>query len=893
MSREAVMKIRMRFAGVLMAAMISAITVFAVKRANASDLLPFQNPALPIDQRVDDLVNRLSLEEKVTLINADAKAVPRLGIKKYEYGHEALHGITGPGNFTVFPMAIAIASTWDPSLVTQITTAISDEAWGAINRDRPKNGYPGLMFLTFWSPTINMARDPRWGRTPETYGEDPWLTSRIAVAFVKGLQGNDPKYIKVVSTPKHYAANNEEHNRFRCNAVISERTLREYYLPGFEATVKEANAQSVMSAYNAVNGIPCSANKFLLTDILRNEWDFNGYVVTDCGAPNFLISQHKYAKNGAEAAADAVNAGVDIECGGENILPDNMINAIAQNLTTEKQLNQAIRHLMTVRMRLGMFDPPEMNPYSRISPSVIGSKEHAELARQTSRESIVLLKNEKQNGAALLPLDTTRIKSIAVVGPNSSVVTFGDYSGTPVHVPVTPFEGIRNRAGNIKVNHTQWMDIPKELDYVLAPADLFSSGVKTEYFQNVKFEGQPVLTRTESAIDLSGLSTPDNPSLKTGPMSVRWTGRIVPSESGIHFFSVRATGDARLAINGDVLIDKAAVVQKKKPAIVPGKPMDSFLLDSQVKKRLIAAAMLQAGQPYDITVEYSVAKGEPFARLEWAPPSGDVAKLRADEMEIVKKSDVVVAVMGYFRINEHENIDRVSLDIPEGQTEYVRALMKVNPNVIVVLVNGSPISINWIARNAPSIVEAWYPGEQGGNAIADVLFGDYNPAGRLPFTFYSSVDDLPPFDDYEVSRGRTYMYFTGTPIYQFGYGLSYTTFEYSGLKIDRKSAGAADTVNVSFDLKNVGDRDGDEVAQLYIHDVQSSVKQPMKQLKGFQRVHLKKGETQHVTIPLAVGKLSFFDQGSKKFIVEPGAFDILVGASSSDIRLKDTINVTQ
>jgi beta-glucosidase len=857
---------------------------------------PYLDYTLSIDVRVADLLSRMTLDEKALLLSAGAGEIPRLGIKKYNVGSEALHGVTGPGKFTVFPQAIALASTWDTELATKVTTAISDEAWGAINRASSEWGYPGERFLSFWSPTVNMARDPRWGRTPETYGEDPYLTGRIGVAFVKGLQGNDPRYLKVVSTPKHFAANNEEHNRFRCNANISERTLREYYLPGFKACVTEGGAQSIMGAYNAVNGIPCNADQWLLTDVLRNDWGFDGYVVTDCGALSTMITEHKYAKSEKESAALAINSGVDVECG-DDVLRRNIVADVQNGLVSEATVDQAMSRLLRVRFRLGMFDPPELNPYTRISPDVIGSKKHTELARQESRESIVLLRNEKVGGKPFLPIDRRQIRSVAVVGPNANAVVFGDYSGKPVNEPVTALGGIKNKVGNkVKINYVEWIAPPKVEDYSMTPAASFrgsvggdnSLGLKAEYFANDSFEGKPVATRVEEVVNLSRGNLPSD-SLKERAFTARWTGRIVSQYSGVHYFYVAAAGEAHLYVNGELII--GIKTKKQKQAFKAGNKLDNFLLGQEGEIRKPGIVMMEAGKAYDISVEYTWTKGDIQARLEWVPPVGAQIKAREREMSAIRNSDIVIAVMGLWRDLEHENIDRVDLDIPADQTGYMKQVMELNPNTTVVFINGSSISVNWIAENVPAIIEAWYPGEQGGNAIADVLFGDYNPAGRLPLTFYKSVDDLPPFDDYEVSKGRTYMYLDKESIYPFGYGLSYTTFKYSDLKIDNKSLKADGFVDVSLDVKNTGGRDGDEVVQLYARDVESSVKQPKKQLKGFKRINVKAGDTQTVSFRLSIPDLGFWDEKNGKFVVEPGKYEIQIGASSSDIRLKDMIDV--
>ncbi len=426
----------------------------------------YENPEAEIDKRVSNLLSLMSITEKIQLLTEVAPPVSRLGISKYDHGNEALHGVVRPGKFTVFPQSIGLAATWNPDLIFQVSSAVSDEArarWNELEQGKnQKEKYSDL--LAFWSPTVNMARDPRWGRTPETYGEDPYLTSRIGVSFVKGLQGNDPRYLKVVSTPKHFAGNNEEHNRFECKAYMSERALRSYYLPAFKALVTEGGAQAIMSAYNAINGVPCTANKWLLTDILRNEWGFNGYIVSDCGAPGFLYSPHNYASSREEAATIALKAGVDLECSGYCnecfIFRDYLPRAYEMGKVTESEITSAAFRVLRARFKLGLFDDPSLNPYSSLSPSLIGCSKHQQLALETARQSIVLLKNRNN----MLPLDRKKIRSIAVLGINAATCEFGDYSGTPLNDPVSPLQGIINKAGkDIRIKTLPWEGIPKVL----------------------------------------------------------------------------------------------------------------------------------------------------------------------------------------------------------------------------------------------------------------------------------------------------------------------------------------------------------------------------------------------------------------------------------------------
>ncbi len=684
---------------------INDIPVF--RRLQLKEKPLYLDESASIEDRVDDLVGRLTDEEKIELLRATSPGVPRLGIPKYYHGNEALHGIVRPGNFTVFPQAIALASTWDPRFHEKVAGVISDEArarWNELGRGRYQHAQFSDL-LTFWSPTINMARDPRWGRTPETYGEDPFLAGEMGAAFVRGLQGYDPRYLKVVSTPKHFSGNNEEHNRFECNALISEKHMREYYLPAYESAVKRGHAQSIMSAYNAINGIPCTANKWLLTDVLRDDWGFDGYVVSDCGAVGNLREDHHYVATDEEAAAAALSAGLDLECG-DNIYVEPLRNAVREGLVSREDLDRAARNVLTSKMKLGIFDDPSLNPYNKLSPDIIGSKDHKELALEAARKSIVLLKNKD----SFLPLDQAKLSSIAVVGLNADVCEFGDYSGIPAGTPVSILDGMKAIAGD-KIRHAAW---------------------------------------------------------KSG-----------------------------------------------------------------------------------------------------------------NELSLAAGCDVVVAVMGINKSIEREGKDRTFLGLPEDQEEFLHNLYAANPNVVLVIVAGSSLAIGWEDENIPAIVDAWYPGQQGGTAVAEVLFGRYNPAGRLPLTWYRSIEDLPPFDDYDITK-RTYKYFEGPVLYPFGHGLSYTQFEYSDMEV--KDAG--ENVEVSLTLRNVGPMDGDEVVQIYTKLKEYEGRAPVKELRGFSRVHLAKGEKKRVAVPIRREDLRYWSESQGRFVIPEGLPEVYAGPSSADIRLK-------
>ena len=844
----------------------AAVSLTMAIAAQAADYELFRDMNAPMHERIMDLLGRMTVEEKVAIMTHNAEAIPRLGIDKYYHGNEALHGIVRPGKFTVFPQAIALAATWNPALLQRITTAISDEArgkWNYFNLGRDQHDGSSDL-LTFWSPTINMARDPRWGRTPETYGEDPMLTSRLGCAFVRGLQGDDPRYVKVVSTLKHFAANNEEHNRASCDAVISERDLREYYLPAFEHCVKQGKAQSVMSAYNAVNHIPCTVNSYLLQKVLRHDWGFDGYVVSDCSAPQWMVTQHKYVRDYETAAVLAIKAGLDLECA-HDVYCEPLLDAYRHYRVTDADIDSAAYHILRGRMRLGLFDDPAMNPYNRISPDVVGCKEHQQLALETARQSLVLLKNKGN----MLPLDERKIRSIGVVGLNAARCEFGDYSGTPVNDPVSVLEGIKARVGSrVKVNHAPWISMAN--GYEPINKSFFPNGLKAEYFDNAELQGTP-RTRVEEELYYDPANQPPDPMWGHAPMSVRWTGDLCPTVTGDYRITLKTDDGCRMWIDGRQVIDAWV----SRPAAED---------HAEVK--------LEAGRSYHIVIEYFDGGGDAFARLYWRAPAvetRDRIALYGEAGRVARESDVVVAVLGIDKSIEREGQDRYTLELPADQREFIQEIYKINPRTVVVLVAGSSLAINWIDENIPAIIDAWYPGEQGGNAVAEALFGDYNPGGRLPLTFYRSMDDLPAFDDYSLTGGpgRTYQYFTGKPLYEFGYGLSYTTFRYSRLNTQVTD----DEVRVSFDIANTGRRDGDEVAQVYVHYPETGTYMPIKQLRGFERVTIARGKKQTVNITIPRDELRYWDEHAGRFVTPSGTYDIMVGSSSERIHLQTTITL--
>ena len=823
----------------------------------------FRDMTAPQHERILDLLNRLTVEEKVSLLVNDAREIPRLNIDKYNHGNEALHGVVRPGEFTVFPQAIGLAATWNPNLIFRVSTAISDEARGRWKElDYGKKQIAGASdLLTFWSPTVNMARDPRWGRTPETYGEDPFLSGRIGCEFVKGLQGDNPRYLKTVSTPKHFAANNEEHNRSSCNARMSERDLREYYLPAFERCIVDGKAQYIMMAYNAVNDVPCTVNTYLIKKVLRGDWNFNGYIVSDCSAPEWMVTKHKYVKNLEAAATLALKAGLDLECG-DRVYTAPLLKAYNEYMVSEAEIDSAAYRILRGRMLLGLFDDPSQNPYNKIEPSVIGCKEHQELALETARQSMVLLKNQKN----FLPLNRKKIRSIAVVGISAAHCEFGDYSGNPKNTPVSVLDGIKKYAenANIKVVHAPWVSSGTDFDPI--SKGFFPNGLKAEYFSNSDLQGTPSV-RMEEELLYDPVHRPDR-FQPEAPMSIRWTGTLKPVVSGDYTLGLKTDDGCRLFLDGKKLIDSWTE--------------RSAQMDQVIVK-------LEAGKAYDLRVEYFDGGGDCFARLYWKAPVTDQTNrlaLFGDAGKVAKECDVTVAVLGINKSIEREGQDRYSLELPIDQQEFIKELYKVNPNTVVVLVAGSSMAINWMDENIPAILNAWYPGEQGGNAVAEALFGDYNPGGRLPLTYYNSLDELPAFDDYSV-KNRTYQYFEGKPLYEFGYGLSYTNFKYKKKSITQSN----NTVDITFNLSNVGKYDGDEVAQVYVRYPETGTYMPLKQLKGFSRVHLKKGKSADITISVPKKELRYWDEKTRQFVTPAGEYVFQVGGSSENISIEETIKI--
>jgi beta-glucosidase len=855
---------------------------------------PFQNHHLSIQERIEELLKLLTLEEKINFLIDLSPPIPRLGIAKYYHGNECLHGVVRPGKATVFPQAIAFGATWDPDLIFQVATAISDEARA---KHHAVKEYPGTYngLLTFWSPDVNIARDPRWGRTPETYGEDPYLTSQIGIQFVKGIQGDHPTYLKAVSTPKHYVANNQEKNRFKLKPKISERWLRDYYLLAFKALITEGKAASIMGAYNAVFDIPCCHSKFLLTDVLRGEWGFDGYAVTDCGGvAHALPYAHNYKFTPTQAAASAMNAGIDLECGpifGRGFL----LKAVKKGAVTMKRLDEAVSNVLRARFKMGMFDPSGLNPYEKIPFSVVGSKKHSELALKCAQKSIVLLKNEnstKNPDTKLLPLDKTKIKSIAVVGPNADIAQFGDYSGVSLNTPVTPLMGLENilqstdnSTSNIQLNFVSWIPFNATKNYTTISTRYLKPtgncpkphGLVRKYYPNQNFKGK-VVQYFDEAIDVNYRSETPDPTVSNAQtdsgeqhdiserFSIKWKGFLCPELSGEYHIKLKAS--------------RIRFWQKPK------------LLFNNVKQKSDFKITLESGKKYPIEIHHAFGQLNQQISLQWKMPNFHPSKTDFNferEIEAAQKSDIVLCYSGLGWGDEHEGVDRHDFQLSLQQQKLIRVLYEVNPNMVLILIAGSNLAINWEQQNIPAILHAWYPGERGGDAIAQVLFGGYNPAGRLPMTFYDSVEQIPSFDDYEIHNGKTYWFLKEKPLYPFGFGLSYTTFSYSNLFIAENTVSAQDEIKISVDVKNVGKVDGEEVVQMYVSYEDKSNNKPIRQLKGFERIHIPSGKQERVEFQLKIQDLGFWNSKSQKYEVEVGKIGIEIGSSSADIHLTSNI----
>ena len=838
--------------------------------------LPYMNPQLSPEQRATDLVRRMTLEEKATQMQNNSAAVPRLKIPAYQWWSEALHGVINEG-VTEYPEPVGLAATFDAPAIHTMATQIGIE--GRIKHvQNAREGHTGIMGgLDFWSPNLNIFRDPRWGRGQETYGEDPFLTGRMGVAYVTGLQGTDPKYYLGIATPKHYAVHSgPEPTRHFADVDVSKHDQVDTYEPAFRAAIVEGKAGSIMCAYNAINGEPACANQYLLQDQLRGKWGFQGYVVSDCDAVRDVAANHRYRPTQAQGAAISVLRGMDNECVtftsrfGEPV-EKAYVDAVQQGYLPESVLDNALVRLFTARMKLGMFDPPEMVPYAKIDEKELDSAEHRAHARKLANESMVLLKND-----GLLPLKPS-IKKIAVVGPlvDQTRPLIGNYAGQPTHI-VSILDGLKAEFPNAAITFvpgTQFLrpDGTPVPDALLTTLD-GKAGLKADYNEGIRRgPGQasntpPIVSRTEANIKLTEENLPKEVAGKK-TFGVQWSGFLTPNESGDFLIGVRCEGFGRVAVD------------EKQVAMAFGGGTRGL-------SSAVGRVHLEKGRKVAIEVAYGTRNSKPLAELIWAKVNNAPSQ---EAIAAAKNADAVIAVVGITSQLEGEEMpvsepgflggDRTSIDLPQPEEDLVEAVASTGKPFAVVLMNGSALAVNWINEHANAIVEAWYPGEEGGAAVAETLSGKNNPAGRLPVTFYKGVDQLPNFEDYGMAN-RTYRYFNGKPLYPFGYGLSYTKFSYTDLIVPTQSVAADQPVAADVTVTNTGQIAGDEVVQVYLKFPQVKGA-PLVALRGFERIHLDAGASQKVHFELKPRDLGMVTEDGNPIIAQ-GDYTISIGGGQPD-----------
>jgi beta-glucosidase len=841
----------------LVVALLAALGAFA-----ADENPRYLDPAQPLEGRVQDLVSRLTLEEKATLLKNQTPGVPRLGIPKYDWWNESLHGVARAGEATVFPQAIGLAAMWDEPLMKKIAHTIGIEARakfnGAVGTKNEGMRYYGL---TFWTPNINIFRDPRWGRGQETYGEDPFLTSRIGVAFVKGLQGTDPNHLMAAACAKHFAVHSgPEPLRHDFNVSPSETDLYDTYLPAFEALVREGKVEAVMTAYNAVYGKPAPVSPLLYG--LLAKWGFNGHVTSDCGSIDDLYETYKVAADLGEAEAISLKAGLNVRCGDD---PSQLVEAVKRGQITEAEIDYRLGALLRTQFRLGFYDPKEQVAFNKIAPSENMAPAHTALALESARKSMVLLKND-----GTLPLKRESLKRVAVIGPsaNSVTVLLGNYNGQPV-APVTVLAGIKAALPGVQVDYAHGSD------YAVMPPGRKPiprtglrngeyTGLVGDYFDNSKLEGKPVAQRRDRPVSFDFAKDKLPAGAVAENMSARWQGNMITMLSGDYQLTVKARGGVRLEVDGKLLIDDWTPGEKTKTVTV-SLPENGVL---------------------PTKLEYFSSGGPAMVSLEWELPAADSGY--AGAIAAAEKADVIFYVGGISAQLEGEEMkvdyegfnggDRTKIELPTVQQQLLAKLKATGKPLVFVHLSGSAVAMPWADANVNAILQAWYPGQAAGTAVADVLFGNYNPAGRLPVTFYRATEDLPDFKDYTMSAGHTYRYFKGKPLYAFGHGLSFTKFDYARLRVDSNKAGQ---LQVSVDVTNTGKRDGEEVVQFYGVPPATGENQA---LCGFTRVALKAGEKKTITLTVPVTALRRWSTEKQDYTIPAGQWEIRAGASSADIR---------
>jgi len=834
---------------------------------------PYLNPALPPEERAKDIVARMTLPEEVSQTLNQASAIPRLGVPDYDWWSEALHGVARNGVATNFPQSIGLAASFDTVLIRRVADAIGTEGRAKYNEAQHNGDHRRFSGLTFWSPNVNIFRDPRWGRGQETFGEDPFLTTRLGVEFTRGLQGDDPKFLKVDATPKHFAVHSgPEQDRHHFNAQISDHDLEDTYLPAFRASVVEAHAASIMCAYNAIDGKPACASDMLLQQHLREDWKFDGYVVSDCDSVADVNRGHHYAPDDEHASAVSLKAGTDLDCGGAYRA---LTASVKSRLVSKAELDRAVERLFVARFRLGMFDPSGSVPYDALGASSVDTPANRALALQAAQESLVLLKND-----GTLPLKGHG-RTIAVIGPTSDLLEAieGNYNGEPAEA-VTPLTGLRKEFGADKVLYSSGSILaagtpaPIPSRYLRPTADSAEPGLKAEFFTGADFAGTPLASRIDSKVNFDWNRMSPMPGVPAANFAVRWSGELVPPAPGDYMLSFRC-------------IKRSTTYDPTNAK--PGSPWHyrmyldgKLVLDDRARYQDLKVTFTDT-KPHAIAVEYQHSSEDRFVDLEWQPPA---QPLLDEALATARKADVVVAFVGLSPNLEGEEMpvyadgfaggDRTMIGLPAVQEHLLEALGDLGKPLIVVLTSGSEVSMPWAQDHANAVLAAWYPGESGGTAIAQTLTGKNNPAGRLPITFYRSIADLPDFSDYSMAN-RTYRYFNGPVLYPFGFGMSYSQFEYSRPEVPANTVKAGDNVTVKVRLKNTSAVDGDEVAQLYVTPPRTEVS-PRLALQGFERVHLAAGESRQVTFTLDPRDLSEVDAKGVRRVMA-GDYTIFVGGA--------------
>ena len=846
----------------------------------------YLDTSLPAAARAHDLVNRMTLDEKASQLEDWAVAIPRLGVPDYQTWSEALHGVARAGYATVFPQAIGMAATWDTSMVQQMGDVIGIEGRAKYNQAQREDNHRIFYGLTFWSPNINIFRDPRWGRGQETYGEDPFLTGKMGVAFITGVQGEDPDHPKAVATSKHFAVHSgPEPLRHGFNVDVSPRDLEETYLPAFRTTVVDGHVKSVMCAYNAIDGTAACANKMLLKDHLRDAWGFKGFVVSDCGAIVDVYNGHHNAPDILHASAISIKAGTDLSCSIRSPGFNTLADAVRQGVVSEELVTAAAERLYTARMQLGFFDPPGNSTLDRIPFSAVASEQHRKAALRAAEESMVLLQNN--NGA--LPISKAP-HDIAVVGPTADLLVSleGNYNGQPLH-PVSPLDGITKQFKSATIHYAQGSTLAAGSS-VPVPRTAFGSGLRTEFFATPDWTGRPVRVATEPGIQTDWDNATPTPEVQTHGYSVRWAGTIRVPATGKYVFTVEP-GSAfpyspketyRFVLDGKVLSE--GDLNSGKPSTKPTGANSTAPPNMSNSTPAKLEVPFTDTNPHDFRLEYSHSgdmSGGGVA-LNWEAP----AQAQIDEaVAAAKASDIVLAFVGLSPELEGEEMpikiegfsggDRTSIDLPAAQQHLLEALGATGKPVIVVSLSGSALALTWAKEHAAAILQAWYPGVDGGTAIARTLAGANNPAGRLPVTFYAGTSDLPAFTDYSF-KNRTYRYYSGKPLWGFGYGLSYSTFQYGPVKLSSTTVAAGQPVTATVTVTNTSKVAGEEVVEAYLKTPQADG--PIYSLVGFARVHLAPGASRDVSLELGPRSLSAVDSKGQRSIL-PGAYHLTVGST--------------